>query len=357
LYTCLIHATNVQGLGAIQVVESIIKAIQNIDSSNKYICYCHQVLLSNLRYNYNIQNFDLRLFRRYLPNGISRLCEILFSFFFFNRPHSLIVMGDIPLRIKTKQVVLVHQPNLLSPIVNPFAAKSLKYNILRKIFSLNIKYATHFVVQTGVMADAMIQSYPTMKGKISVIPQPPPEWFDRTRIKSRGALESGKRLLLFYPSAYYPHKNHNIFKRMQPFKKEIEQAVDKIFLTVTKEEIGFEAPWIKSLGIIPSSQVIKLYRKSDALIYPSLIESYGLPLVEAMVVGMPILCSDLPYARWLCEDQAIYFDPLKPESVIAAIFELKARLQLGWFPDWTIALRKLPKSWDEVAVKFLKLIG
>lgn len=266
-------------------------------------------------------------------------------------------MGDIPLRIRAKQVVLVHQSNLFSPSVNPFTTKSLKYCVLRKIFALNVKYATHFVVQTGAMADAMIQSYPAMKGKVSVVPQPPPEWFDKTQIKSRGVLKSGRRLLLFYPAAYYPHKNHKIFKQMQPFAKELEQVLDKILLTVTKEEVGFEAPWVNTLGIIPSSQVIKFYQKSDALIFPSLIESYGLPLVEAMVAGLPVLCSNLPYARWLCEDQAIYFDPLNPESVIAAIFELHGRLRSGWFPNWSIALRKLPKSWDEVAAQFLKLVA
>lgn len=266
-------------------------------------------------------------------------------------------MGDIPLRIRAKQIVLVHQPNLLSPAVNPFTTRSLKYCVLRKIFALNVKYATSFVVQTGAMADAMIQSYPAMKGKVSVVPQPPPEWFDKAQIKSKGVLKSGRRLLLFYPAAYYPHKNHKIFKKMQPFEKELGKALDKIFLTVTKEEIGFEAPWVKTLGIIPSSQVIEFYQKSDALIFPSLLESYGLPLVEAMVAGLPILCSNLPYARWLCEDQAIYFDPLNPESVIAAIFDLRGRLLSGWLPDWTIALRKLPKSWDEVAEHFMRLAG
>lgn len=351
----VIHASNIQGLGGIQVVESIIKAIQRIDSKRSYICYCHQRLLNNLQHN--TENFDFRLYRRYLPNVVSRFCESLFSPLFFDRAHRFIVMGDVPLRIRAKQVVLVHQANLLSPSVNPFTTKSLKYRVLRKIFALNVKYATHFVVQTGAMADAMVQSYPAMKGKVSVFPQPPPSWFDKTKINSRGVLKSGRRLLLFYPAAYYPHKNHKIFKQMQPFEKELGKVLDKIFLTVDKEEIGFEASWVKPLGIIPSSQVIKFYQKSDALIFPSLLESYGLPLVEAMVAGLPVLCSNLPYARWLCEDQALYFDPLNPESVVNAIIELYDRLRSGWFPDWSIALRKFPKSWNEVAAHFLKLVG
>ncbi len=353
----VIHASNIHGIGAIQVVESIIKAIQRIDSKRSYICYCPQSLLNNLQHN--AENFDFRSYRRYLPNVVSRFCESVFSPIFFERTNGFIVLGDIPLRIRAKQIVLVHQPNLLSPAVNPFTTKSFKYCVLRKIFALNVKYATHFVVQTNAMAEALIQSYPAMKGKVSVAPQPPPEWFDKTQIKSRGGrrIESGKRLVLFYPAAYYPHKNHKIFSQMQPFENELSKALDKIFLTVSKDEMGFEAPWVKTLGILPSSKVIEFYRKSDALIFPSLLESYGLPLVEAMAAGLPVLCSNLPYAKWLCEDQAIYFDPLNPESVIAAIVELHGRLQLGWSPDWSVALRKLPKSWDEVAAHFLKLVA
>ena len=110
---------------------------------------------------------------------------------------------------------------------------------------------------------------------------------------------------------------------------------------------------IINLGWLGETEMIKAYSEADALFFPSLFESYGLPLLEAMQIGLPILCSDLPYARWMCQDEAIYFDPLSKESVNQGIIELNRRLSSGWRPNWENALKKFPPSWSEVAREFL----
>jgi hypothetical protein len=75
-----------------------------------------------------------------------------------------------------------------------------------------------------------------------------------------------------------------------------------------------------------------------------------------MTLDLPIVCSDLPYARWLCEDQAIYFDPLNGQSACKAIEELHRRYNSEWQVNWQQALTKIPKDWDEVAEKFIALL-
>ena len=75
-----------------------------------------------------------------------------------------------------------------------------------------------------------------------------------------------------------------------------------------------------------------------------------------MTLGLPVVCADLPYARWICEDEAIYFDPASASDAWRAIMELKARLTAGWSPDWSRALLKLPSDWDEVASSFLEIL-
>ncbi len=99
-----------------------------------------------------------------------------------------------------------------------------------------------------------------------------------------------------------------------------------------------------------------MYGEVDALFFPSTTESYGLPLLEAMALDIPILCSDLPYARWLCESEAIYFQPTDAKSASDAIAELRRRLMTGWRPDWSTALAKIPEDWDQVANKFIELL-
>lgn len=50
-------------------------------------------------------------------------------------------------------------------------------------------------------------------------------------------------------------------------------------------------------GIIPHNDLLRLYKAVDALVFPSTIETFGLPLIEAASMGKPIIASDLDYAR------------------------------------------------------------
>jgi glycosyltransferase involved in cell wall biosynthesis len=101
--------------------------------------------------------------------------------------------------------------------------------------------------------------------------------------------------------------------------------------------------------------MIDAYSKIDAVLFLSKTESYGFPLVEAMFVGLPIVCPDLPYAHTLCGDQAIYFDPDQPDSLREALFRLHSFLEEGWWPDWRERMSRIPKDWQTVARRFLEV--
>jgi glycosyltransferase involved in cell wall biosynthesis len=58
------------------------------------------------------------------------------------------------------------------------------------------------------------------------------------------------------------------------------------------------------------------------MVFPSLSESFGLGLVEAMEVGCPIAASDLPYARDVAQDAAAYFNPKNPKSIAEVLINL-----------------------------------
>ena len=59
-----------------------------------------------------------------------------------------------------------------------------------------------------------------------------------------------------------------------------------------------------------------------------------MPLIEAMTLGLPIVCADLPYARGLCGGEAIYFNPLSASSAWEAIAELQRVTELQPDPEW-----------------------
>lgn len=75
---------------------------------------------------------------------------------------------------------------------------------------------------------------------------------------------------------------------------------------------------IVNLGNVASADMPTLYRSSSALIFPSLVESFGLPLIEATEVGLPVLASELDYVRDVIEPVET-FDPKSPLSIARAV--------------------------------------
>jgi Glycosyl transferases group 1 len=351
----LIHATNVTGLGARQVVQSLLAGLAQVaDLRQAVACVsggggldCRAVGGAGARVEQH---------RRVMPNVVSRAWECLVVHQAYQGFHRTLVLGDIPLRGANGQVVLVHQAHLVAPRVNGSSSPCSKYSVMRWVFRRNLPFVQTVVVQTGAMRTQILASYPELQGRLVVIPQPVPNWF-QAPLNTRKKLQAG-RLRLFYPVAGYPHKNHALLKLMDG-TREMTSGIELIVtLSEAEKSVLTPAPsWVRNIGRLGPRACLETYQETDALFFPSLLESYGLPLLEAMTLGLPVLCSDLPYARWLCEDEAIYFDPLSGESAWRAVGELKQRLAGGWLPDWRKSLSKLPKDWNEVARRFLEVLG
>jgi glycosyltransferase involved in cell wall biosynthesis len=133
--------------------------------------------------------------------------------------------------------------------------------------------------------------------------------------------------------------------------------VEELLLTVPPEcNPSPGVPWVRCLGLVSAEEMLRIYHRVDALVFLSTDESYGFPLVEAMSVGIPVICPDLPYAHALCGDGAIYFNPVSLESLQSAVCQLHSRLASGWWPDWSAQLAPIPRDWDAVATAMLEVV-
>jgi glycosyltransferase involved in cell wall biosynthesis len=86
---------------------------------------------------------------------------------------------------------------------------------------------------------------------------------------------------------------------------------------------------IRRLGYVPDADVARLLRGAAVFAYPSLFEGFGMPVVEAMACGTPVVASAHPSLDEACGDAAVRVDPLDPAAIAAGIreaFERRAEL-------------------------------
>ena len=260
------------------------------------------------------------------------------------------------MRCRAPQVVFVQTPLLTAPSRGFGRAERLKYRVARALFRRNCQFSARFIVQTTAMKDSLEQSFPAVRGKVQVVGQPVPNWLSRSGMRRRGRQQSAAGGLdLIYPAASYPHKNHRLLSQLD-VGDAAALPIRRLVLTIeSRLNPNPRLPWISCTGIQTPDEMVIRYGSVDGLLFLSSQESYGFPLVEAMWVGLPIICPDLPYARTVCGSEALYFDPERLDTLRSAVRELHMRLVAGWWPDWRTQLRFIPSSWQDVADMMMEI--
>lgn len=97
---------------------------------------------------------------------------------------------------------------------------------------------------------------------------------------------------------------------------------------------------VSFVGRVPRPDVIRLLRSAWCLVQPSHVQSLALPMLEAIQLGVPVVSTDIPLARELCGDAAMYF----PGGNIAALADRLADL-----PASPIGETPAPLEWTQTA--------
>ena len=114
---------------------------------------------------------------------------------------------------------------------------------------------------------------------------------------------------------------------------------------------------VREAGSLPDREVASLLRGARALLFPSFAEGFGLPLAEALALGVPAICSDLPALREVGQKVPDYLDPLDGAAWRAAVLDyarpdsLARRNQLNRMPGW-----RAP-TWDEHFAKVEEMLA
>jgi glycosyltransferase involved in cell wall biosynthesis len=141
-----------------------------------------------------------------------------------------------------------------------------------------------------------------------------------------------------------PRREKLVLAGMKGFQaREIEQLIAELGLTER----------IRVTGWIPREELLRLFARAQACIYPSIFEGFGMPVLEALAAGVPLACSRIPPLQEVAGDAALYFDPYNEDEIEAAIERvlhdapLRARLATEG------PVRAHPFTWASCAEKTL----
>jgi glycosyltransferase involved in cell wall biosynthesis len=110
------------------------------------------------------------------------------------------------------------------------------------------------------------------------------------------------------------------------------------------------------MGSLSDEDLADQYTKADVFVYPSLYEGFGLPVVEAMAIGLPVLTSNVGATKEVAADAALLVDPYSADSICDGLIRLLSDDELRRQLSVKGTERAAEFSWDRAAAETLKVL-
>lgn len=252
--------------------------------------------------------------------------------------------GIGPILTKNK-LITIHD---LAFLVNPLWY-SKSYAFLYKLLTpLAIKTSRHIITVSEFSKKEIQRFYKVPKDKITVI------YNSATSLPKESEYKNMDNRFVLAVSSIDPRKNFgrllNSFSLLN--NKLLNLYViggnSKVF-AITDYNIDNRVKW---LGRVSDKELRWYYEHAECFIYPSLYEGFGIPPLEAMSYGTPVIASNIPPLREVCGDAAIYVDPYDEADIARGIeivcndYDLRAKMiARGYarcdFFSWNTSARRL----------------
>lgn len=258
---------------------------------------------------------------------LSRLASEVFIYLEFNRDAKFLCMASLPpLFSRNRQATVFIQNRYLIDYVSLSEFQlgtRIRLTMERIWLRLSLRQINSFVVQTETMRKKLLDVF---NRGAEVKP------YCNLQIDIQYDHKKNHLYDFIYVASGEEHKNHRRLLEAWVILAK-KGRYPGLCLTLSKERFPELCECISEkarehglsiaiVGELPYSDVIKLYQDSAALIFPSKFESFGLPLLEAAVIGMPILASECDYVEDVVIPTSV-FDPNSPESIADSVINMK----------------------------------
>lgn len=327
------------GIG--RYTSNLLRELQRQDHSNEYIVLLQQkdwAKFTPTSKNFskkaaNIEPYSLTNQTR-LPGILKKLRPDLVHF-----PHFI-----VPLAYNGPYVVSIHDLTLLDfRNVKGGPVKGLVYSgkqvAMKQVFRHAIKSAKRVIASTKFGEKDIRRRFRVPDRVVTVVP------LAAEVSRTRSGSVSVKRPYIMYTGSYYPYKN--VGALLEAFVQ-VKKSHPDLSLVLTGPDDFFQhklrrqaaalklGDSVNFAGYVEDEELAALYKNAELFVFPSLAEGFGLPPLEAMAHGTPVLSSSASCMPEVLGDAAIYFDPKNvgelAEEIDAALNspdELKQMRQAG----------------------------
>ena len=316
-----LHATNIHQGGGRSLLNALLQALPE-DAKSVLLLDERMAIPAGMAPNVQIKRVKPTLLQRFIAEKL--LAQSVAS------DDIVLCFGNLPplFKLRGRTLVFVQNRYLIDDVkLNEFALKAqLKLTMERLWLSNRMKNVDEFFVQTPTMKRLLEEK---TEGKIPVRILPfMAELGDYSRKVFVAVLPKKNNFDFVYVASGEPHKNHcrlleawcllaeeGIFPSLLLTLNEARFATLCREIDVMRQRHGLS---VTNAGELPHQDVLSLYHKVGALIYPSTFESFGLPLTEARQAGLPVLASELDYVRDLLDPEQT-FNPESSASIARAV--------------------------------------
>ena len=200
----------------------------------------------------------------------------------------------------------------------------LKMRLLFAMMRRSCRASQAIIVQTPTMQRLVAEAFAVPDSRISVVLPPsydlPRPTSPSPQLHAMRGVAQGLRML--YVGNQSGYKNVRlIVESMRALRWRIPGLT--LFLTWPEDDAFCRVEGVVGLGYLREGAILReAYELATAVIMPSLAETVGFPMLEAMNAGTPVLAADRPYAHDICEDAAVFFNPFSAEDLISKVVRL-----------------------------------
>lgn len=227
--------------------------------------------------------------------------------------------GFCSLTTKIPQCLVLHD---LAFLHHPSFVKKSHLLFYKKFTPKFLQKAKSVATVSEFSKQDILRNYKTDPGKIDVLYSAPKEIFhpagEEEKVLTKNKYTDGKEYFV-YAGSIHPRKNlMNLLKAFSVFKKR-QQTNMKLVLTgrlAWKYESFTESLKtykyrndVVMTEYISEEEVVKIMGSAYGLVYPSLLEGFGVPVLEAMKSDVPVITSANSSMQEIAKDAALYFDP------------------------------------------------